>query len=251
MKKTTLLTGLMLFMLAAPAYAEPSLSQKVNLFSENTMNMELPGGGGAAFKVNIKPVAGANLVYAVPDPESAARLGQTASIFLFDLRGKFVDQVRGFNAASCRQVSMSPNGQVLAVDSGPDHNRTWHFLALPSYKPYPGQLAYSLTAQTEAAPLAWITDNFVVAPILSEPKDRALRCGDKPQCGNLSVNLYNISKNLLMPLFRGTDLCGYYYAGASGRTIYGNKVCVPKVEDWSKPGAASTTRVLGVLPDGQ
>lgn len=243
---------LLTLLISAGAHAYTRLMEKAAVYQENTMTYALPSGGEASFKVRVLPVADSDWVYVKLVGDEAPSIDKTPVIFVFDSQGKLVVESTGFDVSTTLGVSLSPLRNIIALDNGQGESRAWNFFALPGFRPMGRPLAYARSPRLENHLIAWITNNFVVAPTVSEPRERELKCGADPDCGNYSLVLYNVERDILMPLFQGTDLCNYYYTGALGRTIIGEKECVASVEDWqNKDKPRRGTRVIGKLPAGR
>ena len=175
-------------------------------------------------------VTGADLQFVGFGENDAGIRGIKAGLYLFKGRGAPVAFLPGPDAEFCAAVQLSPDGKVLAVDSGTWLVRDWAFFSWPNLRPM-GSVAYY--DQDSSPPLVWTPGGVLFTSITGNSG----RTCDYDPCGPTSVVYLNFAAGKKHILLAGTDLCNYTARGlqSDGITASVLELCLPSVSDWATP----------------
>lgn len=177
-------------------------------------------------------------------PDEAEQHGLDAGLYLFTAAGEATIVIPEDSGDPCAAVALSPDGKVLAVDSGAWVIRSWTFYTYPALKNLGG-----VTYRDDQKPLLWLGGTTVLLHT-QEDVDQRRQCDYDP-CGPISVERVDLWPFTVTPLFRGTDLCDFAIERLEHGTLTVNKICAPSLEAWGQENDASriTERVVrNVLP---
>ena len=224
---------------AAPALKDGQISYTAG-GAQKTLALE----GGAPVKVR-----GADLWFVfVSDPEvlKEAKVSGPALLF-FNKSGSLAAAWagrEGFDPEMCQAASMSPDGQIIALDNGTWLVRVWTFLTFPKMLPVNTEveepfISYLSTEENtkNATDLVWVDNDTVVVTDISEaPVSRP--CPSDP-CEPLDVVVHHLKLWQPTALAKGDELCDYSLKSLSGRTLTVNKTCAKTIDDWAQTGDRS------------
>lgn len=182
----------------------------------------------------ILPVQNASLRAVQISPEEAEQYGLDAGLYLFDTAGEATVFVAEDSGDPCAEVALSPDGKVLAVDSGTWVIRSWTFYTYPALKNLGG-----VTYRDDQKPLLWLGSNTVLLHT-QEDVDQRRQCDYDP-CGPISVERVDLWPFTTTPLSRGTDLCDFTIERLDNDVLTLNKTCAPSLEAWGQETDASRT----------
>lgn len=218
-----------LFFLCAgvlPASAEPrfKLSEaQLEVVPEQGVPVFL---GGGDVRMGSMPYYPAR--YVVIDRQASKKIGIEPSLLIFSAKGEFVQRFAYSQADSCRELSLSPDGKVLAIGLGEGAVRTFEFRSYPFFAlleevPY--------FARREARSLYWAGDHNAV---YTSVRNSELRSCESAPCGILSVRLLDPLKAESKVLAAGSEQCDYTPDALEGAKLAINGVCLASPEDWAK-----------------
>ena len=231
---------------ASPAFAADS-GTRLHL-KGNQVSLE-SGGKSTPLPQEVfsaQPVEGATMFFLGVGEDDGKENGVTAGLYIFDDKGGLVAFAPTDAAELCDAVTFSPDGKILAMDSGGDLLRNWYFFSFPDMEPM-GSTEYY---QPEGTPgLLWNGNKGVlISGIETEEHGRA--CGYDP-CGPVSVEYYAFGDEKSTRLLSGTDLCDYALKDfkAEGGIVTARELCLRSPKAWEEfPENAPTKDVTATLP---
>lgn len=178
--------------------------------------------------------------------EAGSPYGLAAGLYVFRVKDYLVAFVPTGAAELYGETSLSPEGAVLALDSGASPVRSWFFFSYPDM----ASLSEVSYYQAEDRPgLLWHGNgNAVFSGMETEGHGRA--CGCDP-CGPVSVHNYAFKTRQVTTLLEGTDLCDYTLTGLAAKrgVALAEELCLPSAADWEVfPEDAPTQDVEAGLP---
>ena len=228
MNKVFLLLCL-LMLWAAPAVAAPALYLKdgtvvVKNDGKTTVLPEDP---------SYKPqkVSGSDMFFLGTNPEGKELFGLEQGLYLFDKTGKNTAFIPSEPAELCADVSFSPTGNILAMDSGATLVRSNYFFGYPSLKPMGEIVFYQLY---EKPSFFWNNDaGILFSSMQVDNPGRA--CGYDP-CGPVSVEYHSFKDGKTTAIMAGTPECDYTIAGfdAEKGVVSIEKLCLPSADAWKE-----------------
>ncbi len=182
--------------------------------------------GGKAIPVDdsvtFGPVRNSDMQFAAFGEETMA--GVPAGIYLFKNRAP-VKRLDVPDPELCFALSLSPNGAIVAADSGTSVVREWTFYNLASGK----KVGRELTYVSGASDLVWMDGERV---LVTYP-DGAPRPCQTDQCAPLSVGIFNISTGSMHTVFKGDDRCDFTLFDVSPALITAERLCLESREAWA------------------
>lgn len=136
------------------------------------------------------------------------------------------------DTAALVAVSLSPKGDIIALNWGYTSLANWLFFSWPDMK-FLKHGAIPMIIDGDEQPLLWIGDKTVVTDDIDLETKRP--CVGDP-CGNTSVKAYNLTTGKVAVLFQGTDLCDYQVLGIEDGKVAAEKICMKKMADWEAYG---------------
>ncbi|MDL2316191.1 hypothetical protein LJC59_03830 [Desulfovibrio sp. OttesenSCG-928-A18] len=179
--------------------------------------------------------------YVTLDKQRAARAGLEPCIVLFNAKSEYMGHFPFAEAASCRDLTLSPDGRVLAVDAGSEAVRRWYFFSYPFFIPL-GEAHHAPGQGSEAespAPFFWTGDHAAVIAIFQDRPER--ECGSEP-CGSTSVLMYDALRGQSTIFAQGTELCDSTPVTVEAGKLHIQSQCVARVKDWSKENSRRTVK---------
>lgn len=193
---------------------------------------------GKALENEVSPIKNSQLQFTETDEEEAKEFGVKAGIHIFDGSGKEVGLIPKEDFAPTTVITMSPEGKMLAVDSGTDAtSRGWSFYSFPELKEVGqgvGYIAGNLFDKEgeENDKLLWIdNDNVLIMISLEDQPVRTAVC----ECPPISVGKYNIPSGKNTVLFTGTPLCDFILKEYKDGTVFVEKYCMQEADWQSSP----------------
>ena len=177
-------------------------------------------------------VEGSSLIFVGLDSGQARRIESPSVLFFFDERGSEVVRVEStaqFDAERCSAVSASPDGSILAFDSGTWLIRNWIFMSLPKLTPVGQQIAF--ISGEDAPSLIWAGDRAILVTSLDTGTADARDCSYDP-CGSKSVVLHSI-EGKSETLFQGSALCDYTLSSLKDGVVFATESCAREAGDWA------------------
>lgn len=238
--RLTLLTMALLVICAGPAVAAAALTEGGLSYERNGLVTEIQG-------VLSEPVRGSDMTFVVLDEEQAQNLGKEPTLLLFDGQGQSLGELTagaGFEPEQVSDLFLSPQRDLLAVDSGTWIIRAWSFLAFPSLEPLERDAVYLASEEIEgfgeSADLVWAGRGRVLYTAVDGQEaasgEEARRC-DYDACGPRSVMLYDVRKDEIVPLFAGSALCDYTLlgldTGSGPAQVRAVERCAPELNGWT------------------
>lgn len=221
---------LCLFILwVVPAVAAPTLYLK-----GNTVVVENDGKTTALPEdPSYKPqkVSGSDMLFLGTNPEAQEQFDLEQGLYLFDKTGKMIAFIPSESAEFCADVSFSPTGNILAMDSGVTLMRSNYFFSYPSLKPMGEIDFYQLS---EKPSFFWNNDEGILfSSIQVDNPGRA--CGYDP-CGPVSAEYHSFKDGKAKVIKAGTPECDYTITGfdAEKGVVSIEKLCLPSADAWKE-----------------
>ena len=192
----------------------------------------LKGGKSAALDRGMfpaQPIDDTGMRFLGVGPDEAKELGMAPGLYIFKGEGKPVAFAATDKAGFCADVTISPNGKILAMDAGTSLVRDWFFFSYPEMKPL-GDTVYYLTPDTPA--IIWAGETGALVSTMNVD-GHGRSCGYDP-CGPVSVSYYDIGTHKAVKLLPGTDLCDYTLTGLAngGLEAAAAELCLPSPKEW-------------------
>jgi len=150
--------------------------------------------------------------YGVGD-DDAKRYGVRPGLYFFGGKGDVAAVAPLYAPETCSEVSLSPGGKILAVDSGAWLASGWSFFERSSVKP----LADTMYCQSgDNPPLLWKGDDKAFFSSV-EMDDQKRNC-DYDKCGPVSALFSSFKTQKAKALLKGTNLCDFNLTGFSPET---------------------------------
>ncbi|MDR1125099.1 MAG: hypothetical protein LBM64_03430 [Deltaproteobacteria bacterium] len=198
----------------------------------------------SAGQLGLGAVENSELRYAALSLEQGELLGLKAGLYLFDAAGLFIAFAPTAAAEFCGAVSLSPDGNLLAMDSGTQAERYWDFYTYPDMRHVSGA---SYLAEAGKPPLLWHSRGRA---LLTTVREDAGRFCDYAPCGPTSVILYDVFRGKGYTLMNGTDLCDYRMDFLLDNKLAADKICLPTLQDWNKqPENPPAQKITVTLPE--
>lgn len=176
-----------------------------------------------------QPIDGTTMRFLGIGEDDGKERGIAAGLYIFEEKGRPIAFAPTNAAEFCADVKFSPDGKILAMDSGTYLIRSWFFFSFPDMKPV-GEVEYY---QADGKPsLIWNGNKgALVSSMRVEEHGRA--CGYDP-CGPVSVDYYAFATQKIQRLLPGTDLCDYTLTGLKddGVTVTAQALCLQSPKDW-------------------
>ena len=172
--------------------------------------------------VTFGKVKNSDMLFAAFGPESMP--GVPAGLYLFKNR-KLAKRLDIPDPDLCFTLSLSPNGSILAVDSGTSVVREWTFYNLATGK----KVGKSVTYVSGSVDLSWMDNERV---LVTYPDGAPRECQTE-QCSPLSVGIFNISTGKMRDIFKGSDRCDFTLLDVSPAVITAEKLCLESRRDWA------------------
>ena len=212
---------LILFLTAGPAQAEELI-----MIRQGGKRVSV-----SAAQLDLRAVENSELSYAALSLEQGELLGLRAGLYIFDAAGGLTAFAPSPDAEFCGGVSLSPGGDLLAMDSGTYVERNWDFYTYPAMR-HLGGTGY--LAVEGKPPLLWHSRGRVLLTVIREDSNRI--CDYSP-CGPTSVVMYDLFRGKGYTVMSGTDLCDYRLDFLLDGKLAADKICQPALLDWNKPPA--------------
>ena len=233
-----LFAGLLLFLFALPALAA---APEVSLKDDKLFLVK----SGKATELEAFAVANSNLRYVAAGEDDAKAAGLAAGLYLFAADGKAAGFIPSDAAEFCSEVALSPNGKVLAMDSGTYLIRDMHFFSYPGLTPLKGSPVEYFQLEDKPA-LLWLGEAEVLVTRMESESDRVC---DYDPCGPTSVVRHNLSDGSATAVLEGTPLCDFTFVSLQGSTLTASKLCLQNLEAWKVyPENAARESVTVPLP---
>lgn len=236
MRYPSFLFLLILFIMAGPGQAQ---AEELILIRQGGKRV-----GVSAEQLDLRAVENSDLSYAALSLEQGELLGLKAGLYIFDAEGRLTAFTPTAAAEFCGGVSLSPGGDLLAMDSGTYVERSWDFYTYPAMR-HLGGAAY--LAVEGKPPLLWHSRGRVLLTVIREDSNRI--CDYSP-CGPTSVIMYDLFRGKGYTVMSGTDLCDYRQDFLLDGKLAADKICLPGLQDWNKLPENPTARKISVsLPE--
>ena len=236
---------LMTLLCCAPALASAAAPQ---IFAKGEKVVVAQGGKEVTMpkgSVELVPVENSDLRYISVNEDTGKEFGLVPGIYIFDPAGKLAAHAASEAAEYAMIVSLSPGGTALAMDSGIDLIRDWHFFSYPAMEPL-GNGPVSYYQVYEKPAMLWVSDAQVLFTTIDTESTRA--CGYDP-CGPTSVQLYTLATGKAVTLLEGTEKCDYAVTSLADGTVTASELCLSSGKDWEDfPGDVPTKAVTKKLP---
>ncbi|MDL2291069.1 hypothetical protein LJC09_03090 [Desulfovibrio sp. OttesenSCG-928-F20] len=226
----SILFGMLLSLVVIlPAFAADS-GAELNL--ENDQVFVIQGGKSTALDQDMfpaQPIDETDLRFLGIGLEDAKEHGVAPGLYIFKSKGKPFAFVPTDEADFCSDVKLSPNGKILAMDSGMSLVRNWFFYSFPEMKAI-GNTVYYQTPDNPA--IIWVKDTGVLVSTMNE--DSHGRTCEYDPCGSVSVAYYDFATNKASTLLVGTELCDYTLTGLDddGQSAIAAELCLPSIDAW-------------------
>ncbi len=228
MDKIFLLLSL-LMLWAVPAVAGPTLYLKDGAVVLKNAGKTTVLPEGPSYKP--QKVSGSDMFFLGTNLEAKERFGLEQGLYLFDKTGKMIAFAPSEAAEFCADVSFSPTGNILAMDSGATLVRSNFFFSYPSLKPMGEIVFYQLS---EKPSFFWNNDTGILFSSM-QVDNPGRACGYDP-CGPVSVEYHSFKDSKTTSVMAGTPECDYTIAGfdAGKGVVSIDKLCLPSADAWKK-----------------
>lgn len=177
-----------------------------------------------------QPVEGTDKRFLGVGADDGKDYGIAAGLYVFAGDGKPVAFTATDDAEFCSEIRFSPDGKILAMDSGTWHIRSWSFYSFPGMQAM-GEISY-LSPREPLPALLWVDGKGVLFSEM-DTEGGGRTCGYDP-CGPVSVSFFSFETRESQSLFQGTNACDYSLSGYQEKdfSVTAEELCLDSPKDW-------------------